>query len=167
MIELGKEFCNLGKKIYNGTKSMPDITDFLQKIDAIRVETQALLGVEHQSELGQFFTPPAVARTMAGMFSSFPAAVHLIDPGAGVGTLTAAFVSSALSSSSKPGSIKVTAFEIDPNLVSALRLTLKASQALCQAYQVNFKYEIMVDDFITSSVKSSFSQKLIICSRTT
>jgi adenine-specific DNA-methyltransferase len=132
---------------------MSDPSDFLQRIDSLRVETQKLLGIEHQSELGQFFTPPAVAKAMAGMFSSFPAVVHLLDPGAGVGTLTAAFVSSALSSSLKPDSIKVTAFEIDPNLVSALRLTLEACQAFGHEHQVDFKYEIIVDDFISSSVE--------------
>ena len=132
---------------------MPDTADFLHRIDSIRVETQKSLEIERQSELGQFFSPPAVAKTMAGMFSSFPSEVRLIDPGAGVGTLTAAFVSSALSSFSKPKSIRVTAYEIDSNLVDALRLTLEACQALCQENKIEFQFKIITEDFIVSSVE--------------
>lgn len=44
-----------------------------------------------QSELGQFFTPVRVAEFMAAMFDNPGADVHLLDAGAGEGSLTAAF----------------------------------------------------------------------------
>ena len=46
---------------------------------------------EHRKERGQVFTPPEVARFMAGLFGTIPPAYILLDPGAGIGTLTAAF----------------------------------------------------------------------------
>jgi adenine-specific DNA-methyltransferase len=50
---------------------------------------------ETRSDHGQFFTPPAIARCLADWFTtkSFNrASVHLLDPGAGGGALTAAMV---------------------------------------------------------------------------
>ncbi|MEX2559104.1 MAG: hypothetical protein WD403_04275, partial [Pirellulales bacterium] len=40
---------------------------------------------------GHFGTPPAIAQFMAGLFDGFPAeTIRVLDPGAGVGILTAA-----------------------------------------------------------------------------
>ena len=50
---------------------------------------------EERGENGQFFTPPAIARCLAGWFQpegfNRPL-LHLLDPGAGGGVLTAAVV---------------------------------------------------------------------------
>ncbi|MBL1130482.1 MAG: hypothetical protein D8M54_18535 [Chloroflexi bacterium] len=45
-----------------------------------------------RADAGQFFTPPPVVRLMASFFETLPADIHLLDAGAGVGVLTAAFV---------------------------------------------------------------------------
>ena len=49
------------------------------------------VAVEHRKERGQVFTPPDIARFMAGLFKTIPGEYVLVDPGAGIGMLTAAF----------------------------------------------------------------------------
>jgi len=84
---------------------LPNVSNpagFLDQLDSIRTEAQKSLNIERQSDLGQFFTQPSVAKLMAGMFSSYPSSINLVDPGAGVGTLSAAFIESAMLVSPKP-----------------------------------------------------------------
>jgi adenine-specific DNA-methyltransferase len=132
---------------------VPDPDQFLESIDLTRIDALRWIDKERQSELGQFFTQPAIARTMAGLFSHLPDRVSILDPGAGIGILTAAFVARALQSSPKPSRIEATCFEIDPSLVQALRKTLEACKDLCDRFQVAFSFKIVQDDFIASSVE--------------
>ncbi|HVC60727.1 MAG TPA: Eco57I restriction-modification methylase domain-containing protein [Acetobacteraceae bacterium] len=49
--------------------------------------------VSRQAHLGQFMTPPSIARFMCGLFSpSMPSRVRLIEAGAGRAALTSAFI---------------------------------------------------------------------------
>src|SRR5437879_11493601 len=55
----------------------------------IKYERQTSL--DDRKRKGQFFTPPEVCAFMASLFSlKPPATLRLLDPGAGVGSLTAA-----------------------------------------------------------------------------
>ena len=56
----------------------------------------AALEADHRSGMGQFLTPPSVAALRAGMFEPAEGDVRLLDPGAGVGVLSAAFVEDML-----------------------------------------------------------------------
>ena len=94
---------------------------FLDQLNSIRTEAQKLLDKVHQSDLGQFFTPPSIAKLMAEMFINIPLTINLVDPGAGVGTLSAAFIEKVVRASSKPKKITLTAFEVDPILVKSLK----------------------------------------------
>jgi adenine-specific DNA-methyltransferase len=131
-----------------------DPLHFLSQLDPIRTELQKALDKDHQSEMGQFFTPPAISHLMAGMFTHFSPAIHLVDPGAGVGSLSAAFVARAVQAVPRPTDIKITAFELDPSLIKGLEATLTACGQLCEQFQVNFQYEIRQEDFIAASVET-------------
>ncbi|MFZ4778281.1 MAG: Eco57I restriction-modification methylase domain-containing protein, partial [Terrimicrobiaceae bacterium] len=122
-------------------------------MDTIRIDFQNSLDKERQSEMGQFLTRPSIAGMMAGMFTNFPREINLIDPGAGVGSLSAAFTFKAISAFPKPEKIKITAFELDPDLINGLKFTLNQCQQLCHQSQVNFQYEIRQEDFIAASVE--------------
>ena len=70
-----------------------------------------------KAELGQFMTPPHVAALMASWFEIRPGApVSLLDPGAGQGALTAAFLAHAPADLSVRGA----AVEVDPAMRGAL-----------------------------------------------
>jgi adenine-specific DNA-methyltransferase len=125
----------------------------VHQVDINQIEIQRSLDKNHQSEMGQFFTQSSIAMMMSGMFSNLSPFVNLVDPGAGVGALSAAFVAKALVSPSIPEKIHITAFELDPVLVKGLTKTMKECQQLCEKYGVVFQYEIHQEDFISASVE--------------
>ena len=50
---------------------------------------EAATNATERKAMGQFFTPEAVAKFMANLFSTIPKECRILDAGAGVGTLTA------------------------------------------------------------------------------
>ncbi len=124
----------------------------LDYVDPIRIDAQNSIDLIHRSDLGQFLTSPAIARTMSEMFSQFSETIHLLDPGAGAGTLTAAFTAQAVQQIPRPKKITVSAFEIDSNLGKRLKQTLSICQSFCSEHSVDFHFDIHSDDFIASNV---------------
>jgi adenine-specific DNA-methyltransferase len=135
-----------------------DPSIFLNQLETIRADYQKSLDKTRQSELGQFFTPPPIAKMMAGLFLHLPSVINLIDPGAGVGSLSAAFIASAMHASPQPKDIRITAFELDPFLVKGLEKTLNICQQFCGQYHINLQYVIRQEDFISSSVETISSK---------
>src|SRR5437899_712886 len=76
-----------------------------------------------QYELGQFLTPPHVAKFMASLFQVHRREWNLLDAGAGGGELSAAVVQRLCADRRRPKRIKVTAYEIDPTMVESLHNT--------------------------------------------
>lgn len=108
---------------------------------------------EHRAALGQFFTPSVVGRFMASLFA--PARrVRLLDPGAGVGSLTAAYVEAALDWRRPPAVIEVVAYEADARLLEGLRATLAACSAACGAAGVAFTSRVVSGDFLAAAAAS-------------
>ncbi len=99
-------------------------------------------------ELGQFLTPRAIASFMASLFESFPAEVKLLDPGAGDGALTAAFVRNACDAEMRPKRISVTAYELDPVIIPRLEQTLRKCQAECIEKGIDFVWIVHNKDFV-------------------
>jgi adenine-specific DNA-methyltransferase len=80
------------------------MTTFLtDSADIARVYYSSRLSLKQRSELGQFLTPATVARSMARQFNNLSGHIHLLDPGAGVGTLTAAVVERLLANPDQVG----------------------------------------------------------------
>jgi len=88
-------------------------------VDQTRREANAVLNPERKVNFGQYMTPASVALFMASLFSKPHGVVRLLDAGAGVGSLIAAFIERWGANSAQ-----VTAYEIDEQLVSYLRSTL-------------------------------------------
>lgn len=101
-----------------------EYTDSLvTRTEARRVRESGERNVERRAELGQFFTPLPVAALLASMFDTPEGEVRVIDPGAGVGSLTAALVSRA-TAEEWPGALHLHAVEMDEDLLPALKETL-------------------------------------------
>jgi adenine-specific DNA-methyltransferase len=83
------------------------------------------LGEAYRSAMGQFMTPPRVAGLLAGMFETGDEDVRLLDLGAGVGALTAAFVEKVLGHERKPRSLHLTAWEAEEALIEPLERVLE------------------------------------------
>ncbi|MBN2561707.1 MAG: Eco57I restriction-modification methylase domain-containing protein [Phycisphaerae bacterium] len=106
-----------------------------------------------QKSLGQFFTPPHVADLMAGMFTLHPKTVRLLDPGAGMGMLSAAAVRRLLLRQSPPRRIEVTAFEVDKALLPSLRKTYEVCRAACEQAGTDFMATVRNEDFIAEGAQ--------------
>ncbi|MHB1158145.1 MAG: hypothetical protein ACYC26_15065 [Phycisphaerales bacterium] len=92
------------------TANAPSIVD---AVDFYRMDAFRRADAEHRSELGQFATPPRIATFMAGLFADpSPKSVRLLDAGAGVGSLTAAYVQELCGRKRKPREIHVVAWEV-------------------------------------------------------
>ncbi len=110
----------------------------VDSVDFFRLDANRKLDPERRSDFGQFMTPPATARLMASMFEAKYQELTLLDAGAGVGSLTAAFVSEVCSRKNKPKSIGSTAYEIDSELCGYLVSTLKQCKQTCESAGVAF-----------------------------
>lgn len=93
---------------------------------------------DRKALLGQFLTPASTAGFMAGMFAPTGGRVcRLLDPGAGIGSLSGAFLERCATGDMDFDSIAVTAFELDELLHRGLEETLKAySERLALTYQI-------------------------------
>ena len=118
-----------------------------------RVVLYDQLDAAERSNMGQFGTPEAVSTLMASMFTIKRPQLRLIDAGAGVGSLTAAFVEHACATASC-NKLHVTAFEVDPVLVSGLKQTLDDCKAHCAAHGIEFSHEVVGEDFIEYAVRA-------------
>ena len=123
------------------------------RADNVRRKISPQLDSNRRAELGQFLTPEPVAADMSAMFGDLPDEVRLLDAGAGVGSLTAAFVSEALSRNQLPRSISVTAFEVDPTLTELLAQTFEGCREACEGVDVRFTSRIIEDDYILNSAE--------------
>ena len=112
----------------------------LGALDHVRMEATSRLNPARKIEFGQFMTPGAVARFMASLFSERQSPVRLLDAGAGIGSLTAAFISRWESDA-----MAICAYEIDPALAVYLRQTLSR-------YGGNISATIIERDFIQDAV---------------
>ncbi len=106
-------------------------------------------------EHGHFGTAPAIADFMAGMFSRLPnGPVRILDPGAGVGTLSAAMCQKVLLQQI-PRSLEFELWENDPRLEDHLRATLAACREALLNAGHEMAFTIQTDDFVLGHAESS------------
>ena len=121
----------------------------IQTIDKRREAIALATPAKRKSELGQFMTPSVIATFMAGMFDSMRnKEIRLLDAGAGIGSLTAAFVDRAVRERS--ASIQCEAWEIDSHLHGPLQDTLDACASAMRHAGGSFESLIQSGDFIES-----------------
>lgn len=106
-------------------------------INKMRLEANSMLNPERKVELGQFMTSPIIAEYMASLFNASSKPAHLLDAGAGIGSLTIAAAKSIDQLTS------ISAWEVDPIMVSYLRSNLVS---------IGLHYNLHELDFITDSV---------------
>jgi adenine-specific DNA-methyltransferase len=120
-----------------------------ERTELRRVAVSEKLDAQHRARWGQFFTPPAVADFLASLIE-LPAdgELRVLDPGAGVGSLSAALVARAIVDA--PGcAIRLVAFEADPALESALAETLCDCERTARAAGVEVSAQVRAQDFLS------------------
>lgn len=129
----------------------------LDGADLFRRELSPSLDAKRRKDLGQFMTPGQVAQLLASYFTDMPRDVRLLDAGAGMGALTAAFVAEACVRGKPPRSIDVTCYEVDEAMALILAQTLANCAAQCAARGIEFRHRVLGDDFILRSAEPLLS----------
>jgi len=112
-------------------------------VDLLRIQANSILDPKKKSALGQFFTPEPICQYMASLFENISGDINLLDPGCGVGSLTAAFINEAMQRNSA-NKIRTSLYEIDPVLVPYLKETIN----ICSTVFEHLEQNIVEEDFI-------------------
>lgn len=106
--------------------------------------------VESRKDKGQVFTPVGVCRYMAGLFTRIPDRVRVLDAGAGIGSLAAAFCERVLALPS-PRRLEITLYESDPALLPLLEKNMQHCRSALTAAGHELCFSIRDEDFILNS----------------
>lgn len=123
----------------------------IQELEQKRLNLSRSTNSNVKARLGQFFTPAHTAEFMAGFFSADKelADCRLLDAGAGIGSLSAAFLRRWKSGEFNFKSVALDAFEYDDPLIPHLNETLAN-----WGNDSGFSYTVHMRDFITAAVES-------------
>jgi len=129
----------------------------LSTIEKTRLKLSKSIDPQKKSKLGQFFTPINIAKFMANLFTRITHTnCHLLDAGAGIGTLSFAFGEKWFKNNIDSKHSIIDAFEIDKSLLPDLS---KALETLKKQY--NIEIFIKNTDFIVTAVDSLYGNLFV------
>ncbi|MFD3391429.1 Eco57I restriction-modification methylase domain-containing protein [Alteromonas macleodii] len=132
----------------------------LKSAETRRVQATPLLDQSKRGKLGQYMTPEEVARLLPTFFSNADDQVRLLDAGAGVGSLTAAFIDQ-LNESNEVFSIDILACEIDTLLRQYLIETIADCREWCESSEIQFTSNVVSESFIEYAIKRIHSNSRV------
>ena len=130
------------------------VDSLLASVESARREAAHRLDPRRRVLMGQFLTPASVATFMAGMIECRKPVLRVLDPGAGVGSLSAAFVAAMCRRPRRPDAIALTAYEIDPMLSRHLHATLDLCRAVSEDAGIRFEGRIVPEDFLEAGAST-------------
>ncbi len=121
-------------------------------IEETRLRVSRATTAQTKSLFGQFFTPATTARFMSGLFTSTTSdECKLLDAGAGIGSLSNAFLERCAAGALPLARVDLSVFEMDPSLHDELKGSLAAC-AHRTSDHVSMRYELFGGDFIEAAV---------------
>jgi adenine-specific DNA-methyltransferase len=114
----------------------------LSAVEQARLRLSRDTDAKKKSQFGQFLTPAGTAAFMADLFPPAGGSCRLLDAGAGIGSLSAAFLERWCSGGLSFQRVELDAFEIDGSLHAQLSHTLAKYQG------DTFSAKVLGDDFI-------------------
>lgn len=121
----------------------------LSAVEQKRLQISQSTEAKIKSQFGQFLTPERTAAFMAGLFPDGAGHCRLLDAGAGIGSLSAAFLERWRSGGFHFQRVEVDAFEFDHALIPHLSHTLEKYD-----HGGDFVANIHGEDFIHAAVES-------------
>lgn len=118
----------------------------LTDVEQARLRLSKDTDAKKKSQFGQFLTPAGTAAFMAGLFPPAEGTCRLLDAGAGIGSLAAAFLERWSSGGFRFQRVELDAFEIDRSLHNELTKTLAKYDGPA------FSVTLRGDDFIHAAV---------------
>ncbi|HEX5001762.1 MAG TPA: N-6 DNA methylase, partial [Bacteroidia bacterium] len=126
----------------------------IEQLDKIRIEASRKLDQSKRSEFGQFMTPSIIASFMSSLFLKAKSAIRILDPGAGIGSLSIALIDQIYNTKKSGGEISVTAYEIDEKLLTYLKQNIKSTKSSLLEKKITLNSIIIDDDFILKEIDS-------------
>lgn len=124
--------------------------------DAAGRNFTATLSRDEQRAMGQFMTPPPIARFMARRLVAEVTRDHIrvLEPAAGAGILAAAVVEALLekSDTERPAVIELLLFELDARLIPELLFLCEAMAEACEEIGVVLDFVVANEDFLLSEL---------------
>jgi adenine-specific DNA-methyltransferase len=121
----------------------------LTVIEQTRLKVSGRTDAKKKSQLGQFLTPAKTATFMAGLFPASSGECRLLDAGAGIGSLSSAFLERCVTGKLNFKDIHLKAFELDDSIHDELQHSLSPYIGKC-----NFSFEVIGNDFIEEAVNA-------------
>ncbi len=131
------------------------MTFLTDSADIARIHHASKLSLKQRSDLGQFLTPAPMARFIANQFINVSGHISLLDPGSGVGALTAAFVERLLADPQKVESCFITAYEVETSFLLALQRCLEECCSALNNQGIQADYCLHNKSFIEASTEIS------------
>ena len=122
----------------------------LSAVEQTRLRVSKGTDAKKKAQLGQFLTPARTAQFMAGLFPATASAkgvCRLLDPGAGIGSLSSAFLERCSSGNLHFEKVELSAFELDSLLHEELTNTLAS-----YSERLPLTYDVLGGDFIEEAV---------------
>ena len=121
----------------------------LSIVEETRLNLSKETDPKHKTLYGQYFTSENTAKFMASLFSEISNSCRLLDAGAGVGSLSVAFIERWINGELNFDEVKVDAFEVDKRLHGYLSTSLGQYES-----SKDFSVNIWGNDFIDSAVSA-------------
>ena len=121
----------------------------LTAVERQRLQLSKSTEAKKKSQFGQFLSPERTAAFMASLFPDGTGHCHLLDAGAGIGSLSVAFLDRWRSGGFRFQSVEVDAFELDDALSLHLSHTLEKYN-----HSDDFAVNIYIEDFVQVAVES-------------
>ncbi|MCC8999702.1 MAG: hypothetical protein LM522_09415 [Candidatus Contendobacter sp.] len=96
----------------------------LSVVEQTRLKVSVRTEAKKKSLLGQFLTPENTASFMADLFPASNGICRLLDAGAGIGSLSSAFLEKCITGSLNFNQIQLKAFELDDTIHNELHHSL-------------------------------------------
>lgn len=130
------------------------ITSFLDNINNNSTAVSLnRLNTENKEKNEQYFTPLSVASFMSSMFKpQGKSVIRFLDAGAGLGNLTASFISTVCKWENKPQKIIAVLYEIDSTLIPDLNKNIELAKEFCENNNIELEVTIINQDYIESCI---------------
>ena len=123
----------------------------LRKAEERRKRISKKILAEDQIRLGQYFTPDYICKYLVDQFSDITGEISVLDPGAGIGMLTAGLVDRIINEHGTVSSCKLTAFEVERSFIPDLEETLDDCKNILESQGITTHVEIINKNFLTYS----------------
>jgi len=116
--------------------------------DRLGIFYSAIVDTQHKKISGQFFTPVEIARFMASFTIERKTTIKILDPGCGIGILSAAVAETIITNNKNVKTIELVAFETDVKILPLVDQCLEYLATWLKARKINFTYFLCKNDFI-------------------